>query len=84
VVIENLSVVAMSFPSPHPPFFLPSSPSFPLMATETLLVKILCDPVIKMGLLMETHWELKWNMLCTNGKIENNPSLLKVKFDAIL
>jgi hypothetical protein len=36
-----------------------------------------------MGLLMETHWELEWNMLGTNGKLENNPSLLGMKFDAI-
>jgi hypothetical protein len=33
---------------------------------------------------MGTHWELEWNMLGTNGKIENNPSLLGMKFDAIL
>jgi hypothetical protein len=37
-----------------------------------------------MWLLMGTHWELKWNMLGTNGKIENNCSLLGMKFDAIL
>jgi hypothetical protein len=37
-----------------------------------------------MGLLMGTCWQLEWNMLGTNGKIENNPSLLGVKFDAIL
>jgi hypothetical protein len=37
-----------------------------------------------MGLLMGTHWEWEWNMLQTNGKIENNPSLLGVKFDAIV
>jgi hypothetical protein len=35
-----------------------------------------------MGLLVGTHSELEWNMLGTNGKIENNPSLLGVKFDA--
>jgi hypothetical protein len=33
---------------------------------------------------MGTHWELEWNMLGTNGKIEKNPSLLGTKFDAIL
>jgi hypothetical protein len=37
-----------------------------------------------MGLLMGTHWECEWNMLGTNGKIENNLSLWGVKFDAIL
>jgi hypothetical protein len=39
-----------------------------------------------MGLLMGTHWELEWNMLQRDGKwkIENNPSLFGVKFDAIL
>jgi len=37
-----------------------------------------------MGLLMGTHWELEWNMLRTNGKIKNNPSLLGAKCDAIL
>jgi hypothetical protein len=36
-----------------------------------------------MGLLMRIHWELKWNMLGTNGKIENNHSLLGMEFDAI-
>jgi hypothetical protein len=34
--------------------------------------------------LMGTHWELEGNMLGTNGKMENNLSLLGVKFDAIL
>jgi hypothetical protein len=39
------------------------------MATKTLLIAILCDPLIKkMGLLLGTHWELEWNMLGTNGK----------------
>jgi hypothetical protein len=33
---------------------------------------------------MGTHWELEWNMLGRNGKIENNFSLLGEKFDAIL
>jgi hypothetical protein len=37
-----------------------------------------------MGILMGTHWELEWNMLRTNGKMENNPSSLGMKFDAIL
>jgi hypothetical protein len=37
-----------------------------------------------MGLPMETHWELEWNMLQINGKIENNLSLLGSIFDAIL
>jgi hypothetical protein len=34
--------------------------------------------------LMGTHWELERNMLGINGKMENNPSLLGVKFDIIL
>jgi len=55
------------------------------MATKTLLIAILCDPLIKkMGLLMGTHWEPEWNMLGTNGKIKYNLSLLGMKFDAIL
>jgi hypothetical protein len=33
---------------------------------------------------MGTHWELEWNMLGTNKKKENNPSLLGAKFEAIL
>jgi hypothetical protein len=33
---------------------------------------------------MGTHWELEWNMLGTNGKIEDNFSLMGKKFDAIL
>jgi hypothetical protein len=33
---------------------------------------------------MGTHWELEWNILGTNGKMENNLSLLGVKFDTIL
>jgi hypothetical protein len=37
-----------------------------------------------MGVLMGTHWELEWKMLGTNGKMENNPSLLGAKFDVIL
>jgi hypothetical protein len=37
-----------------------------------------------MGLPMETHWELEWNMLQINGKLESNIYLLGSKFDAIL
>jgi hypothetical protein len=37
-----------------------------------------------MGVLMGTHWELEGNMLRTNGKMENNPSLLGAKSDTIL
>jgi hypothetical protein len=33
---------------------------------------------------MGTHWELECNLLQTNGKIENNLSLLGAKFDAIV
>jgi hypothetical protein len=33
---------------------------------------------------MGTHWELEWNMLGTNGKIENNLCLLGMKLDSIL
>jgi hypothetical protein len=55
------------------------------MATKTLLITILYDPLIKkMGLLMGTHWEPEWNMLGANGKIKYNLSLLGMKFDAIL
>ncbi len=39
----------------------------------------------KMGVLMGTHWEFEGNMLgIINGKMENNPSLLGIKFDTIL
>jgi hypothetical protein len=54
------------------------------MVIETLSITILCDRFIKNGLPIGTHWKLEWNMLETNGKIENNLSLLGVKFDAIL
>jgi len=55
------------------------------MVTETLLVAMLCDPFIKkLGLFMGTHWELEWNTLGTNGKMEDNHSLLGAKFDTIL
>jgi hypothetical protein len=38
-----------------------------------------------MGVLMGTHWEFEGNMLgIINGKMENNPSLLGIKFDTIL
>jgi hypothetical protein len=37
-----------------------------------------------MGVLMGTHWELEGNMLGTNGKMKNYPSLLGTKFDTIL
>jgi hypothetical protein len=53
------------------------------MAIKTLSIAILYDPFIKKWLLMRTHWELKWNMLATNGKIKNNHSLLGMKIDAI-
>jgi hypothetical protein len=33
---------------------------------------------------MGTPWGLEWNMLGTNGKIENDPSLLGVKLNTIL
>ncbi len=33
---------------------------------------------------MGTHWELEWNTLGINGKMEHNPSLLGAKFDTIL
>jgi hypothetical protein len=42
------------------------------------------EPKEHIGNLMGTHWEFEVNMLETNGKMENNVSLLGVKFDAIL
>jgi hypothetical protein len=33
---------------------------------------------------MGTHWEFEWNMLGANEKVENNFSLLGMKFDTIL
>jgi hypothetical protein len=55
------------------------------MATKTLLIAILCNPLIEnMGLLMGTHWQLEWNMLGTNGKVKYSLSLLGRKLDAIL
>jgi hypothetical protein len=61
------------------PFSLPL-----LIATKTLSITILCDPFIKKRVIMGTHWELQCNMLGTNGKMENNLSLLGVKFEVIL
>ncbi len=33
---------------------------------------------------MGTYWELERNMLGTNGKLDNNPSLLGAKSNTIL
>jgi hypothetical protein len=83
MMTKNLSVTTMSFPPPTPIFypFFTHPPNDDQNPFGHHLVRSLHK---KMGLLMATHWEVEWNMLGTNRKLEKNPSLLGVKFDAIL